>query len=90
MRLTIWPTTSKEGVQPSKENQKVVAELAPPQTYTKIRTFLGFMGHCRQFIKGFACDAQPLDEHLSGEGAHNKSEHVTLMVEAKDSFETLK
>ena len=27
---------SKEGIQPSKENLKAVAELTPPQTYTKI------------------------------------------------------
>ena len=33
---------------------------------------------------------QPLHEHLSGEGASKKSEQVTLMVEAKDAFETLK
>ena len=33
---------------------------------------------------------QSLHEHLSGEGAHKKSKCVTLMVEAKDAFETLK
>ena len=48
------------------------------------------MEHYRQFIKGFACIAQPLYEHLSGEGAHKKSKQVTLMTEAKDTFETLK
>ena len=47
------------------------------------------MGHYRQFIKGFAHIAQPLHKHLSGEGAHKKSEQVTLMAEAKECFETL-
>ena len=33
---------------------------------------------------------QPLHEHLSGEGAHKKSDPVMFMAEAKDTFETLK
>ena len=33
---------------------------------------------------------QTLHAHLSWEGASKKSEPVTLMVEAKDAFETLK
>ena len=45
---------SKAGVQPSDINVKAIAEYAPPQTYTKIRAFLGLMGHYRCFIKGFA------------------------------------
>ena len=83
---------SKEGMHPSKENPKAVAEFVLPQTvqtYTKIWAFLGLVGHYRQFIKGFACVAQPLHEHLFGEGAHKKSKQVTLMTEDKDTFETL-
>ena len=59
----------KEGVWPSKENLKAVAEFAPPQTYTEIRAFLGLVGHYQWFIKGFMKTAQPLHEHFSGEGA---------------------
>ena len=33
---------------------------------------------------------QPIHKHLSGEGAHKKSEQVVLMAEAKDIFETLR
>ena len=36
------------------------------------------------------CIAQPLHEHLSGEGAGKKSESVTLMEDALGAFETLK
>ena len=78
------------GVQLSKENLKAVADLVPTQTYTEIQAFLGLVGHYRQFIKGFAHTAQPLHEHLLGEGACKKSKWVTLMAEAKDTFETLK
>ena len=65
---------SKQGVWPSNTNIKAIAEYAPPQTYTEIRAFLGLGGHYRQFIKGFAQIAQPLNEHLAGEGASRKLE----------------
>ena len=45
---------SRQGVQPSDTNLRVIAECAPPQTYTEIRAFLGLIGHYRWFIKGFA------------------------------------
>ena len=45
---------SKAGIRPSNINVKAIAEYAPPQTYTKIRAFLGLVGHYRHFIKGFA------------------------------------
>ena len=81
---------SKDGVRPGKENLEAVAEFAPLQTYTEILAFLGLVGHYPWFIKGFPYIAQPLHEHLSGEGARKKSKSVMLMVEAKDAFETLK
>ena len=64
----------KRGVRPSDINAKAIAEYALPQTYTEIRAFLGLVGHYRQFIQGFSQIAQPLNEHLAGEGARRKSE----------------
>ena len=81
---------SKQGVQPSNANRKAIAEYAPPQTYTEIRAFLGLVGHYRWFIKGFAQIAQPLNEHLAGEGASRKSEQVSLSEEALKALEALK
>ena len=65
---------SKAGIRPSNINMKAIAEYAPPKTYTEIRAFLGLVGHYRHFIKGFARIAQPLNEHLAGEGACRKAE----------------
>ena len=45
---------SKQGIKPSRENIKAVAEFTPPQTYTEIQAFLGLVGHYWQLIKGFA------------------------------------
>ena len=81
---------SKEGVQPSKENLKAVAEFVPPQTYTKIWAFLGLVGHYPQFIKAFAQVAQPLPEHLSGEGTGKKNERIMLTSNVQAAFEMLK
>ena len=69
---------------------RAVAEYAPPQTYTEIRAFPGLVGHYRCFIKGFAQIAQPLNEHLAGEGASENSEQVSLSEEALKAFEALK
>ena len=44
---------SKQGVWPSNANLKAIAECTVPQTYMEIWAFLGFVGHYRQFIKGF-------------------------------------
>ena len=69
---------------------KAVAKYVPLQTYTEIRAFLGLVGHYRCFIKGFAQIAQPLNEHLAGEGANKKLERVSLSKEALKAFEALK
>ena len=81
---------SKDGVCPSNLNLKAIEECIPPQTYTKVCTFLGLVGHYRRLIKGFACIAQPLSEYFTREGANKKSEHVSLTKDAMKAFEVLK
>ena len=81
---------SKRGLWPSDTNLKAIAKCALPQTYSEIRAFLGLIGHYRQFIKGFAQIAQPLNEHLAGEGASRKSEQVSLSKGALEAFQALK
>ena len=81
---------SREGVQPSKENLKPVAEFAPPWTYTNIWAFLGLVGYYQQFIKEFACIVQSLHKNPSGEVASKKNKQVMLMEEALGAFEMFK
>ena len=81
---------SKWGVWPSDNNIKAITEYTLPQTYTEIRSFLGLIHHYRRFIKGFVRIAQPLNEHLAGEGASRKSEWVSLAKEALEAFKALK
>ena len=61
-----------------------------PETCTEIHAFLGLVGHCRRFIKGFTHIVQPLNEHLTGEGASRKLEWVLLSKDTLKAFETLK
>ena len=63
-----------DGVQPSNSNLKAIAECTPPQTYTEMHAFLGLVGNYRRFIKGSVHIVQPLNEHLTGEGARRRSE----------------
>ena len=69
---------------------KGIANCALLQTYTEIRAFLGLIDHYRWFIKGFARIAQPLNEHLAGEGASRKLEWVSLSKGALEAFQALK
>ena len=86
--LAHW--VSKQGIQPSNKNLKAITECAAPQTYMEIGAFLGLVGHYRQFIKGFAWIAQPLNKHLAREGASRKSEWVSLSKNALEAFQALK
>ena len=81
---------SKEGVRPSKKNLESIAQCPPPDTYTKVKSFMGLVGHYRCFIKGFAKIAAPLYDLTSGENKDKKSEHVDLSPEAREAFECLK
>ena len=81
---------SKRGVLPSKKNLEAIAQCPPPDTYTKVKSFVGLVGHYRHFIKGFANITAPLYDLTSGENKDKKSEHLDLPQEAREAFDRLK
>ena len=81
---------SWKGVLPSKKNLESIAQCLPPDTYTKVKSFVGLVGHYRHFIKGFAKIAAPLYDLTSGNNKDKKSEHVDLSPEALEAFDHLK
>ena len=81
---------SKKEVLSSKKNLEAIAECLPLDTYTKVKSFVGLVGHYRHFIKGFANIATPLYDLTSGENKDKKSEHLDLPPEARESFDCLK
>ena len=81
---------SQKGVLPLKKNLESIAQCPPPDTYTKVKSFVGLVGHYRRFIKGFAKIAAPLYDLTSGNNKDKKSEHVDLSPEACEAFDRLK
>ena len=81
---------SKRGILPSKKNLEAIAQCLPPDTYTKVKSFVGLVGHYRHFIKGFSNIAAPLYDLTSGENKDKKSEHLDLTQEARAAFDRLK
>ena len=81
---------SRNGVLPSKKNLESITQCPPPDTYTKVKSFVGLVGHYRCFIKGFAKIAAPLYNLTSGDNKDKKSEHVKLSPEAHEAFDHLK
>ena len=81
---------SRKGVLPSKKNLESIAQCLPPDTYNKVKSFVGLVGHYRCFIKGFAKIAAPLYNLTSGDNKDKKSEHVNLSPEALEAFDGLK
>ena len=81
---------SRKGVLLSKKNLESIAQCPPSDTYTKVKSFVGLVGHYRCFIKGFAKIAAPLYNLTSGDNKDKKSEHVELSPEACAAFDHLK
>ena len=81
---------SKRGVLPSKKDLEAIAQCLPPDTYAKVKSFVGLVGHYRHFIKGFTNIATPLYNLTSGENKDKKSEHLDLPQEAHEAFDHLK
>ena len=81
---------SRKGVLPSKKNLELIAQCPPLDTYTKVKSFVGLVGHYRCFIKGFAKIAAPLYDLTSGDNKDKKSEHVDLSPKAREAFDHLK
>ena len=81
---------SQKGVLPSKKNLESIAQCPLPDTYTKVKSFVGLVGHYRCFIKGFAKIAAPLYNLTSGNNKDKKSEHVDLSLDAHEAFDHLK
>lgn len=59
---------SAAGIAVDPEKVSAVQEWAAPRTVHQVRSFLGFVGYYRRFIKDFAKIAKPLNQLLGGSG----------------------
>ena len=81
---------SQKGILPSKKNLESIAQCLPLGTYTKVKSFVGLVGHYRCFIKGFAKIAVPLYDLTSGDNKDKKLKHIDLSPKALEAFDCLK
>ena len=77
-------------MEPGTEGLTGIAEIAPPATYTQVRTFLGATGYFRCFIKGYTRIAKPLNDLLQGKNSKLKSHSLGLPPDTLVAFQELK
>ena len=85
---------SGKGISTNPKKVEAVAKWPTPQTVYDVRSFLGFVGYYRRFIKDFSKIAEPIREVITGlENQFKRSAKKTFVewTEAADSaFEHLK
>ena len=83
-------TVTKDGVRPSDAHLEAIRAFPLPTNFTEIRAFLGLTGHFRRFVEHYAHVAEPLNEHLRGEGSKKKKQSLKLTPQAIEAFYELK
>ena len=64
---------SENGVQTDPEKVKALKEWPIPTNVKTLRSFLGFIGYYRRFIKDYAKIIKPLNDLLVGHPTHKAS-----------------
>ena len=75
---------SEEGIATDPDKVKIVKEYPPPTKVSEVRSFLGFVGYYRKYIKDFCKIAEPLTNLT------RKDVHFVWDEKCKTAFETLK
>ena len=85
---------SADGVSTDPKKVEAVKDWPTPSTVSDVRSFLGFVGYYRRFIKGFSSLAKPLTELTKGlESQCKRTAKKTLVnwgKEQQDAFDSLK
>ena len=63
---------TSEGVATDPKKIEAVIKWPRPETVHDVRSFLGFLGYCRRFIKGFSALPRPLYDLTRGLESHSK------------------
>ena len=80
---------SAQGVSPDPEKTAAVQEWPVPKTVKQVRSFLGFVGYYRRFIKAFSKIAGPLTNLLQGTSGRS-SAPVSWTDPCQSAFDRLK
>ncbi|KAF9763004.1 Retrovirus-related Pol polyprotein from transposon [Nosema granulosis] len=76
-------------IKPDPEKVKCIKNYPRPNTVKELRSFIGLLNYCREFIKDFASKAKPLFDMLKGETKRSirKLNHTN---DTKNAFEILR
>ena len=83
---------SKEGISTCPEKVQAVQEWPIPKTINDLRSFLGFVGYYRKFIKRFSQIAKPMNSLLEGyvnNKRANKVQTIPWGPEQQEAFDAL-
>ena len=85
---------SGEGISTNPKKVEAVTKWPTPQTVYDVRSFLGFVGYYRRFIKNFSKIAKPIREVITGLENQSKRSAKKTFIEwteaANSAFEHLK
>ena len=85
---------SEEGIATDAKKIQAVQEWPTPTTVSEVRSFLGFVGYYRRFIKGFSAIARPLTDLTKGLESQSKKIAKKTKVQwgekEEESFQNLK
>ncbi|KAF9756156.1 Retrovirus-related Pol polyprotein from transposon 17.6, partial [Nosema granulosis] len=76
-------------VKPDPEKIECIKQYPIPTTVKELRSFIGLVNYCREFIKNFASIAKPLFDLLKGETKRSVKK-LTHTSATKQAFEKLK
>ena len=67
-------TVSQNGVETDPDKIEALPSWPEPNNVKELRSFLGFTGYYRRFIKDYACIVKPLNDLLIGHPTHSSAD----------------
>ena len=58
--IVLGHIVSRDGIEVDKEKVEFISSLPTPKCVKDIRSFLGYVGFCRRFVRDFSAIARPL------------------------------
>ncbi|KAI4891852.1 hypothetical protein NFI96_006273, partial [Prochilodus magdalenae] len=83
---------SQDGIAPDPLKIEAASAWPKPQTLSELRSFLGFCGYYRRFVKDYSKICRPLNERLQGSSSHSRltkagrSVHSQVHVKSSEPF----
>ncbi|MGL4850984.1 MAG: reverse transcriptase domain-containing protein [Clostridium sp.] len=80
---------TKDSIKPDPEKVSAISNYEEPKNVSALRSFLGLVNYCREFIPNLSSLAAPLNEFLKGESKRSIKK-ITLGTKGREAFKILK